>query len=41
MVVNASGGTDGDKLFKGQEIAHKHPPTIHAEQAVFIIKRGD
>ncbi len=41
MAVNASGGTDGDKLFKGREIDAKHPPDIHVQQAVFIIKKDD
>ncbi len=41
MVVNASGGTDGDKLFKGRELDAKHPAAIHVDQAVFIIRKGD
>ena len=40
MVVNASGGTDGDKLFKGREVDHKYKGDIHIDQAVFIIKEG-
>ena len=41
LAVNAASNAPVDKLQKGKELAHKHPPSIHADQAVFIIKMGE
>ncbi len=41
LVVNAASNMPVDKLQMGKELAHRHPPSIHADQAVFIIKKGE